>query len=269
MLTVKLFGGLGNQLFQYAYGRGLELRGQAVRFMQVGLLPSSSTEAHHRDRARYGLDGFKTKVRLGGPSGQETARWDMTFDPAFLDLKGDVTLAGHWQCEKYFLNAAHELRHEIVPVDGDTPALGPFRARIAGAKNSVALHVRRGDYTLPENLEYHGVCSREYYQAALDLIRKRRGSVSVFIFSDDPAWCRTSMSDVGEVMDTGNRYWDLHLISLAQDAVIANSTFSWWGAWTAPFEGQRADRIVVAPKRWFVTPNLDARDIVPDRWIKL
>lgn len=268
MIVVKLFGGLGNQIFQYAYGRELQARGHDVKFHRHDLLPSvisnpESEPAHHRDHARYGLDGFNVKIEFSEPTGKEISMWDMAFHPEMLDVPDGVTLAGHWQCEKYFPSVVAELRDELWPVAKPNPQVAYWLEKIeAAGERSVALHVRRGDYTMPENMQYHGVCSAEYYQQALAKIGNIR---QVFIFSDDPQWCRENMGDIGEVIETRNRYWDLHLIRQCHNAIIANSSYSWWGAWL----GQENSHIIVAPQKWFVTLQMESKDIVPERWIKL
>ena len=154
--------------------------------------------------------------------------------------------------------------------------------------NAVSLHVRRGDYVSdPTTNRFHGICSPDYYQRAVDYITTRAGVPHLFVFSDDPEWCHANMQapdstivdcnlmsgtcDAGGHIQrgrVGREVEDLYLMSLCRHAVIANSSFSWWGAW---LHNNQQDRIVVAPKTWFaVGPDVaDSTDIVPERWVRL
>ena len=135
----------------------------------------------------------------------------------------------------------------------------------------MCVHVRRGDYvTDPFILENVGLCGLEYYQSALDLIRRQVSSPTFFVFSDDPDWTRQNLpvpeprhfiSHNCGVSD----HEDLRLMSACKHFVIANSTFSWWGAWLST----HSQKIVIAPKRWFVSAKYPTTDVIPTAWTTL
>jgi hypothetical protein len=264
MINVTLDGGLGNQLFQYALGRRFAANGHDVTFDRTRVVDYDGA-AHHKTRAQYGLDGFNTTVKFGSPIGPIFSDYNfpgaLPFRPEVLNLPAPHTLRGHWQSEQYFANVG-ELRKELTLKVQPSSAVQSVAERIK-AGNSVFLHVRHGDYLIKENVTYHGLMTPEYYTRALGFISARVTDIKPFIFSDDPEWCRQNLA--GEVIAGNNQFEDLWLMSLCQHAVIANSTFSWWGAWL----GDTQERIVVGPAQWFLTPHLDARDIIPTRWVKL
>ena len=133
------------------------------------------------------------------------------------------------------------------------------------------MHVRRGDYVTDARARaYHGVLPLEYYRAAVACISARALSLRLFVFSDDPDWCRAHfrVGPPATFVDENHRdrsHEDLRLMSLCRHHIIANSAFGWWGAWLDP----RRDKTVVAPRQWFGEPSLDTRDLIPESWIRL
>src|SRR5579859_774010 len=166
MITVKLLGGLGNQMFQAAYALALEERGY-----QVQLDKSSLIAGTHREYS-LGYFGIKAGSESGARQVYETG---MRYNPSYLEPTEDVTMVGYWQSEKYFENMADKIRKKFD--------LG-FRVQYA---NTIALHVRRKDYV---NLQhFHGMPSLEYYQEAVAYIRRKAGfHCPVIVFSDEPQW---------------------------------------------------------------------------------
>jgi hypothetical protein len=134
---------------------------------------------------------------------------------------------------------------------------------------SAFIHVRRGDYLQPGQIDRYGVCSKDYYDHAAALLRQQVGSnLRFFVFSDDPAWVRQNRigGESAEIIDwNGNTpEQDIALMMACKHAIIANSSFSWWGAWLAETPGQ----IVIAPRIWYkAVPQY--QDIVPKRWLRL
>ena len=152
--------------------------------------------------------------------------------------------------------------------------MGGLNAELASeiqATVSVGVHIRRGDYVAnPIANQFHGVCSLEYYLAAIAKLKEEIGAPRFFVFSDDIGWARqnlrlpdptTFVDHNGEAHD----YEDLRLMSLCKHHIIANSSFSWWGAWLS----NNPDKIVIAPERWFRDPSMDPRDLVPEGWHRL
>jgi hypothetical protein len=262
MINIIIDGGFGNQLWQYALGQHLKERGRVVTFDKSRLRHEYSDGGHHRDRAKYALDRLNVNVDFGSLVGQTVVEPNMPFIPTVLDMD-NVTLQGCWQSEKYLGNA-EVLRNQFTCKQPPSAEAVAWAELIKVSPNPTFLHVRHGDYMLPENLKYHGVMPTAYYKAALDMIFKKTAPCEVFIFSDDPDWCRTNLP--GLVVAGNNQFEDLWLMSLCKNGVIANSSYSWWGAWLGP---DKNGGVVVAPKQWFVTPSLDSRDIVPKRWVTL
>jgi tellurite resistance-related uncharacterized protein len=192
------------------------------------------------------------------------------FDPAVFDHKGSVFLDGWWQSELYFRDQRELILADLTfrqPPDAvNQECLDQVRAT-----NAVCVHVRRGDYvTDPFILKNFGICGPEYYQAAFGLIGSQVSSPTYFVFSDDPEWTRQNLpvpeprrfiSHNCQVSD----WEDLRLMSACRHFVIANSTFSWRGAWLCTHSAKR----VIAPKRWFAASEIAGRDIIPADWTTL
>ncbi len=291
MVIVELTGGLGNQLFQYAAARAVAHRNG------VPLKLDLSWFEKHPQRT-YALDGFM--IDAGIATREEIAelrprRWSFRwaagqvsermrprthrrlirerkrrFDPTLLNAKGNVYLIGYWQSEQYFADVTELIRGELIfrtPPDGRN---AEFFARI-GATDSIGLHIRRGDYvTDPILRDIYGTPDLQYYARALTRITERTNANHIFVFSDDIQWARENLVTALPVEfvchnGPGKEIEDLRLMSRCHHHVIANSSFSWWGAWLAERPGQ----LVVAPDPWFRDRKWEPEDIVPERWITL
>ena len=192
------------------------------------------------------------------------------FDPEVASLPDGVCLEGYWQSERYFAQVADRVRHDLTlekpPAGRDAELL----AEIA-AGNAVSLHVRRGDYvTDPAASATHGVCPLDYYRRAIAFIAERVADPVFFLFSDDPEWTRANLDLGGAATlvdhngpDRGHE--DLRLMSHCDHHIIANSSFSWWGAWLDP----RPQKMVVAPRQWFRDASKDTSDLIPESWVQL
>ena len=147
----------------------------------------------------------------------------------------------------------------------------PRLPRRSMPSNAVSLHVRRGDYVSdPATNRFHGTCSPDYYRQAVDYVIGRAGVPHLFVFSDDQEWTRANLqfavprrSSSANPPDCG--YRDMQLMARCRHHIIANSSFSWWGAWLNP----SPEKIVVAPKQWFSSPRNDTRDLVPPNWVRM
>jgi len=285
MVTIVLKGGLGNQAFQYAFGRRLEAEGNEVQF-DLSVLNGDSTRA-------YVLDRFNTKVKTGPRLGefkhefyrQTLDEGDLFYKPEFIKkYERDVTLDGYWQCEKYFLPIQDQIRAEFTlknPPSEKTLAV----VREIENSESISLHVRRTDNLSERGLAFHGLGSVEYWTRAVQEIFKKVRSPKFFIFSDDIEWCKqqpyfagaafVDHNTTGVIEDerhvltkttNGTEHEDLWLMSRCKHAVLATSSFSFWGAWLI----QNPEKVVVAPARWFIGDyNRMSRDIIPENWIRV
>ncbi len=293
MIVTRLRGGLGNQMFQYAAGRALALRTggelkldlgyferSSLRSYALGPFPIRAVPATAEEVARLTRTPRPLRIarRLLGrpprPPRSHVQESDMSFHPEVLDLPDGVYLDGYWQSERYFADAADAIRAELAPPEPATARDRELAAAI-DASESVSLHVRRGDYaSSPATLETHGLCGVDYYRRAADWLGGRLSAPALFVFSDEPEWVRehldlpfpmTVVDHGGDGTGYGAAHRDLALMSRCRHHVLANSSFSWWGAWL----GRDPDGHVIAPERWFARPDLSSRDLVPERWVRL
>lgn len=292
MIVSHIIGGLGNQMFQYATGRALSLlRGQPLRldvsgFSGYGLhqgfelqrvfncQTAIATEADVRGILGWQVSpGIRRIVRRSGMAAFR--RKGLIVEPHFHYWPGiknvprDCYLTGYWQSERYFADVAHTIRGDFTfrqPLSGHNLEI----SQEIGAGNAVSLHIRRGDYASNAKTQAtHGVCPLTYYEAAVRYIAERDKASHIFIFSDDIALVKDNLKmdfpcqyvDHNHGMESYN---DMHLMSLCRHHIIANSSFSWWGAWLNPDVG----KIVVAPKKWFANEN-KVEDLFPHGWVTL
>lgn len=238
-------GRLGNQMFQYAALKGIARR-NGYEFC-IPFSPELNEWMDHQLCKYFVLDD---NLILSSPSQGSTWQERMfNFDEEFFNSCPDeVDIVGYFQTEKYFIS----IRDEILK---DFHIKGDFERP---ANEYVAMHVRRGDYVTSQS--HHPVCPVEYYEKALDIIDSR---LPVLVVSDDIDWCKENVRADIYMSGTSN-IEDLFIMTQASHNVIANSSFSWWGAWL----NQNDDKIVVAPKTWFgpALAHHNTIDIVPDDW---
>lgn len=287
MIIVKMKGGLGNQMFQYAAGRSLALK----TGMPLAL------DRRHYNRARehgYALEGFKltdtlvdtahlpplprdrplayclARLMRRGPQLMQEA--GPAFDPAIAAVSGPAWLEGYFQTERYFADHAATIRAELTPAAPPDPENARWLAEIEDEPRAVSLHVRRGDYVSNAKFAaHHGSCTPDYYARALNHVAETMDAEPViYAFSDDPDWVRDNMRLPAEIKvvghnDASRNVEDLRLMSACRHHIIANSSFSWWGAWLNP----RADKIVAAPAVWFADPANVNPDIWAEGWSRI
>ncbi|MBJ7459796.1 MAG: alpha-1,2-fucosyltransferase [Thermoleophilaceae bacterium] len=281
--TVRVISGLGNQLFQYATGRAVaERTGTRLRF-------DLSYIGHEADRP-YALGDFHIRAEVvdGAPKdlkfmadhaaedayarahfGATVLREaDVADDPDVLDSARPGTfLAGYWQSPRYFADHEARIRRELRP--RMTANLRAGRKQLAAVPESVAVHVRRGDYVSDAgSAATFGSLDLDYYHRAAALIREQRPAAEFFVFSDDPEWCRRSIDLPGptHVVSGQNRpFEDLTLMGACHDVIVANSTFSWWGGWLA----DRPGALIVAPEVGFQIDRLNNRHFYPEHWLRV
>jgi hypothetical protein len=258
-------GRLANQMFQYA-----SLKGIARNIGADFCIP------YHKEVVNDGIgnmlrteifDPFDLRVNIGllnnghAPVVQERF---FHFDEELFNMCPDhVSLQGYFQTEKYFKHIENEIRDDFTFKD---EILSPCKEMISGVENPIALHVRRTDYLT--NSANHPPCTLEYYEAALNHFDKDR---NVIVFSDDPSWCQKQdlfSSDRFMISENTDNRVDLCLMSLCNDFIIANSTFSWWGAWLSTNRNKK----VISPVQWFgngYTKDHNTKDLIPDDWTRI
>ena len=281
--SINIYGGLGNQMFQYAAGRALSLRYQVplcldlswfsqkhdanttVRTYQLGIFKNITATIQNGNS--FPCQRFITRIRKYLPFSRVIREPHFAYWPAFAEITPPATLDGYWQSEKYFMDFQKEIRHDFT-----FPAL-PDKAEqlskeIAATPESVSVHIRRGDYVSnPQAQSFHGNLQQSYYSRALKTIKDSCGQTRLFIFSDDPQWVREHFDCCGHdavIVDLGfpdAPHHDMHLMSKCKHHIIANSSFSWWGAWLASPQG-----MTFAPKRWFADKLISTQDVCPPSW---
>ncbi len=291
MVIVRLIGGIGNQMFQYAAGRrlahvlGTELKldisgfeNYNLRKYELGAFNISEDFASPREVKTLASqkNGVRDRIvqcflrRPKAPAPSHIQESYFHFDAKILKLPNNVYLDGYWQSEKYFNDIEDVIRREFaitVPQTGDNQKM----AKLISSRESVSLHVRRGDYVSDlQTSKVHGTCGLEYYARAIAEISSRVDEPYFFVFSDDPEWSKANIDISHPVIfvDHNNSlksYEDLRLISQCCHHITANSSFSWWGAWLNPY----SDKIVIAPDKWFNSEDIDTIDLLPERWITL
>lgn len=242
-MIVRLTGGLGNQLFMYAFGRSVAMATQEPEL------------SFHWCRSTwdYALGPFHLPIKLTEPYDRPIYNEKgFVFDPGVYNTYEGSYFQGYWQSEKYF-------NVDLIRKDFDPWVHGRMTTQFL---RKGFIHVRRGDYLNRGTKEFHGLLPAEYYQLAISYIRQRVPGVTFEVFTDDPDM-RQFMGY--PVVSTESQHLDLHTLTKYSHAILANSTFSWWGAWL----GEKPDQIVVAPKQWFADPKIDTSDLIPDRWVRL
>ena len=271
-VIVQVIGGLGNQLFQYAAGRKLALDLNA----QLRLDISGFTTYY--DLHKYSMHHLNVVEDFIQLDELHERSKDILFikEPSlaycpnvFDDLKGfnSVYLEGYWGSEHYFESIDHVIRGEFsVKTPPSQANIEMGRAILA--TEAVCLHIRRGDYVWhPMSQQSHCLCSLDYYQESLGLLARVLSNPVVYVFSDDQEWASKNLNIPFEhvfvgINDASKNYEDLRLMSLCKHFIIANSTFSWWGAWLS----NSPNKIIFAPRQWLKDPNLSWFDPVPLKW---
>ncbi len=295
MIAVKLQGGLGNQMFQYAAAKALALKYKKPLRLDLSLLEEKASQSIDGFTKRnYELSIFKNieqqfissnerkefvghsvKIswlkRFGFSYPKIYLEPFFEFDEVFFLQKPPVLLAGYWQSERYFLQESSAICNSFVfPRFRDND---PNIELLTGIKNtlSVSVHVRRTDYMHPSIAAQHGTCNESYYKEAIELMRSSFPQAVFYFFTDDPAWVESifisKMQNVVLVKNnTGVNSWkDMCLMSNCLHHIIANSSFSWWGAWL----NKQPDKKVIAPAKWFADNTRNVKDLIPPSWIQL
>ncbi len=286
-----LKGGLGNQMFQYAAGRRLArlhgvplkldlswfdaLSGVTPRSYALNPFSIDAETATDQEIARLyqpPADRIRSFLNLINPCYRKThiRGQNSSFDPAILRLFDNVSLDGYWQSEKYFSDIAPVIRSDFMVREEPEGLNWEFASIIKGC-NAISIHIRRGDYVTDAKIAAkHGTCSSDYLLKGVELIMARVERPHFFVFSDDPAWVRKHFSiphtmTLVDYNGPDQAHEDLRLMSLCRHHIIANSSFSWWGAWLNP----RPDKIVIAPLRWFSNLATDTSDLIPSSWLRI
>lgn len=289
-------GGLGNQMFQYAAARRLAyIRNTSIK-LDVSWFENRENNDTHR---RYELHVFNIKETFASVEDVENFKEIKTnaffgvlkkcmnavnasrcsnrirekyiqFNPAILELPDNVYLEGFWQSEKYFTDVEGIIRNEFTVKTAPDETNRQIAEAITNDE-SVSVHIRRGDYiTNPVTSRYHGTCSMAYYREAVEKVALQARRVHFFVFSDEPDWVKENLKLPFQATYVDHNvpdkaYEDLRLMGLCKYHIIANSSFSWWGAWLCV----NPHKMVFAPMKWFNKAGLNTADLLPGSWHKI
>ena len=263
MIISRLTGGLGNQMFQYAAARAYSNRTGypfAVDILDVQRNPDRNYELEHLCCNPKKASVWH-RVRNNGIVVDERVTTPEHFTSMTLD---HLDMIGYWQDERYFKDYEKEIRHDFTLRDALDDKNNAMLRQIRACENPVSVHIRRGDYV---GNPVHPVMDVDYYWAATRQIESKVDNPEYFVFSDDinKAWFPNvdNIKIWVDINDAHHGYLDLELMKNCKHHIIANSSFSWWGAWL----GCNPDRIVVAPKLWFSSG--EHRIALPEKWVRI
>lgn len=294
MITMRSGGGIGNQLFNYAASRSLadRLRTELVidaadyitqwgenssvtrpfvlhrfpiraNFRNLGPLPERQWIGKRLTR-RLREDVFTVQINRGPDQ--------IGFFPEFLKLGSRCILKGHYIDPRFFLKNEILIRSDLTLAESDFGDVDTKKIiKIIRESNSVSVHVRRGDLLDPANSWILLPDMEKYYEKAFELIGKRLVNPNLYIFSDDPAWCKEAFRNVAlpivyvSTSNNSDPLRDFYLMTQCTHHVIANSTFSWWSAWLA----KSAEKQVIAPFRWEKKGVIDMEHFIPNEWTRI
>ncbi len=296
MIIVRLTGGMGNQMFQYAIGRALSIRHNVPLKLDTTFLDHRIKIPHMLRPGftfrNFDLDVFNIQAEIAQPL--EISFWNRpilfgpvmlvidailrklaflpgwekkySFNKQTLNLGPNTYLQGFWQSEKYFVECKDQIRKDFTLKEPLSETTKILSEEIKNT-NSLCVHLRRthGGGT------FHGKYDMEYYNQGIAHVAQKGIIDKIYVFSDDIEWCKENIKFDYPIFFIDREYagkkneGDLFLMSQCKYFVIPNSTFSWWGAWL----GDSPDKIVIAPKKWFTDESIDTKDLIPKSWIRL
>ena len=294
MIIVKLMGGLGNQMFQYAAGRYLANLHQTELLFDLSYLLKDPKGAYTKRHLELSI--FTINLNIASDSDIKVFKIDQSnkytrtiqrnfpflfsniyaaesgfgYQRAFSGFPKNTYLEGFWQSERYFKSIESILKNDFQLKEPLNEENKKWMNQIVSCE-SVSLHIRRGDYVSNTNSQHsHNNCNNEYYIKALNKIKQKHNNSKVFVFSDDLKWCKENLkldntTYFVDANQANNFHLDMYLMSQCKHNIIANSSFSWWAAWL----NSNKDKMIVAPVNWFSDKLLNTKDLIPSSWIKI
>jgi hypothetical protein len=293
MIIVKLIGGLGNQMFQYAAGLYLSQKYCVPCKLDIKFLLDKSKRYYRHEHRDFALDIFKINTELA--SDEEISRFVVPrtgnkyvyhlknkilkshnvyneFDYGVLEkyeeIPAEAYIIGYWQDERYFAGIIDKVRQEFMLKEPLPESHEDIYNQIC-TTNSLCVVVRRGDYVGHPILD---ILTEKYYYRGIDLVAEITGPPQIFIFSDDIAWCKKNIRPTAfktiyvDQKFTGSKAQHyFRLMTACKNYVIANSTYAWWGAWLS----NNKDQVVVSPAVWYKGQLEKINKIVPSEWLTI
>jgi hypothetical protein len=267
MIIVRIIGGIGNQMFQYAYAKALEKSGKKVKL-------DLSKIKYYKLHGGYQLHKYNINLqeansistflsKIGIP--KTVKEKSLLFDKNIKEIDKNAYVKGYFQTEKYFKEIRKTLLKEFTITKDNSESTKSYVQQITNSQNSCSLHIRRGDYVSNKKTNnIHGTCSLDYYKKAIATIKKKQKNIQFYIFSDDIVWTKKNLivKNAIYVDHKCSPHEDMYLMSLCKNNITANSSFSWWGAWL----NKNQDKIVISPKQWFVEKE---NEVACKNWIQL
>lgn len=274
-MIIRLSGGLGNQMFQYAFGRKLSMDKKEKMYLDIRSFSRDKLRDYELNKYTIMEKAVSSCIRSSlcnllllferkvcrVPAAERILRL-VYEEEAFVkqeEFVSDAYLAGYWQNATYFEEIRDALKQELRYTGRLTGRQENLLKKIK-ENNSVAMHIRRGDYLNPEQSKMYVNVPKDYYERAIHYIESLTSGIMIYVFSDDIEWCRDEFggrentffidSTVG-----GDQHIDFELMRNCSHFVMANSTFSWWAAWLC----DNPDKIVVGPKNWYVDEGMNRK----------
>lgn len=283
---IKFNGGLGNQMFQWAFGRAHEKKTGVKTLFDISFFEKKYARPYELNifnlNAQF-VENFwlklklkiiwKLRKKLNGKKFLGLTLYSephFEFDENIFKIEPNTYIEGFFQSEKYFQEIETELRTDFQFKDLPDEKNQKLIEKI-GATNSISLHIRRGDYVKKKRYQnLYAACSLDYYKRGVEYISEHYPNPTLFIFSDDIEWVKENLNLSYESIYVSHNtdsksYEDIRLMSLCKHNIIANSSFSWWGAWL----NNNKEKIVIAPEKWFNDENIIQTDVIPQDWVRL
>lgn len=272
-MIVRLKGGLGNQMFQYALGRALAEKKHEKLWLDIRDFEKDRLRKYELDKqniSKVYYNGFSLSMyaiigrfckKIGNRKMINRLLRVCGEEKEFLvqSITSERYLDGYWQNINYFKDIRPMLVNEFRYTGSLTQLQNQVIINMQN-ENSVAMHVRRGDYLTGAAAELYVILNRDYYDVAMDYLRSKIADLKIYVFSDDIEWCKKEFSDLSDAVfvDSSistNQHVDLELMKNCKHFIIANSTFSWWASWLTNYN----EKIVIAPYHWFKNEQLNCR----------
>ncbi|PQJ81421.1 alpha-1,2-fucosyltransferase [Polaribacter glomeratus] len=267
MIVVRIIGGLGNQMFQYAFAKSLQQKGYQVKIDITKFKTYKLHGGYQLDKFKIDLETATTLENIISRLGfrRSTKERSLLFNKKFLEVPKREYIKGYFQTEKYFEDIKAILLKQFVVKNEISSSTLKYLKEITIQQNACSLHIRRGDYVSDKKANsVHGTCDLAYYKEAIKVMKNKFNDTHFFIFSDDIAWVKQNLKvkNTTYIDHEVIPHEDIHLMSLCKHNITANSSFSWWGAWL----NQHSNKVVIAPKQWYLNKE---NEIASKDWIKI